>query len=99
MKFLLLLCGCLLGVWPTLAAVSPADSLLAELHTALAHKPQYDARRWNRIAVLTSAFNATQDNDNARFELGLRIYDEYKAFQVRLGFRVQPENQPTGPAA
>ena len=36
--------------------------------------------------MLTSAFHATQNNDNARFELGLRIYDEYKAFKYDSAF-------------
>ncbi|MBT9392090.1 tetratricopeptide repeat protein [Hymenobacter sp. NST-14] len=85
-KFLFVFWGCLLGAWPALAAAAPADSLLAELHTTLAHQPEYDARRGNRIAVLTDAFHATQGNDNARFELGLRIYDEYKAFQYDSAF-------------
>ncbi|WP_126546769.1 DUF6377 domain-containing protein [Hymenobacter amundsenii] len=86
MKFLLLLCVCFLGVWPAWAAVSPADSLLAELRTALAHQHEYDAQRWNRITVLTDAFHSAKGNDAARFELGLRIYDEYKAFKYDSAF-------------
>ncbi|RTQ49677.1 tetratricopeptide repeat protein [Hymenobacter gummosus] len=86
MKFLFLLWGLLLSAGACRAAASPADSLLAELKRALAQKKQYDAQRWNRIAVLTAAYGANAGNDNARFDLGLRIYDEYKAFKYDSAF-------------
>lgn len=84
-KLFFSVCCLLLSVLPTLAAGS-ADRLLAELTAALAKKQQYDAARWNRIAVLTAAYQANANNDAARFGLGLRIYDEYKAFKYDSAF-------------
>ncbi len=90
MKRLLLLCGLLLGLSPLRAVageISPkTDSLLAELNTALAHKKEYDGQRLNRIAVLTADFVSSEANDNTRFDLGLRIYDEYKALKYDSAF-------------
>ncbi|MCR5889171.1 DUF6377 domain-containing protein [Hymenobacter sp. J193] len=86
MKFLLLFCVFLGLSAPGWAGPSPADSLLAELTTALAHKKEYDARRWNRIAALTTAFGASKGSDDAKFNLGLRIYEEYKAFKYDSAF-------------
>ncbi|MDO7845157.1 DUF6377 domain-containing protein [Hymenobacter sp. M29] len=65
---------------------STTDSLLTELNQALAHKKEYDGQRLNRIAVLTADFAALEANDNARFGLALRIYDEYKAFKYDSAF-------------
>jgi hypothetical protein len=60
--------------------------LLTELNQALAHKKEYDGQRLNRIAVLTADFVSSQVNNTAKFELGLRIYDEYKAFKYDSAF-------------
>ncbi|WBA43300.1 DUF6377 domain-containing protein [Hymenobacter canadensis] len=60
--------------------------LLRNLQTALAHKTTYDQQRQQRIAVLTAAFRASPANPEARFGLGLRIYEEYKAFQYDSAF-------------
>ncbi|WP_210513917.1 DUF6377 domain-containing protein [Hymenobacter terricola] len=68
------------------AEASAADSLLTELNQALAHKKEYDGQRLNRIAVLTADFASSEANDNAKFDLGLRIYDEYKAFKYDSAF-------------
>ncbi|MDB5234715.1 MAG: hypothetical protein JWR44_1708, partial [Hymenobacter sp.] len=62
------------------------DSLLAELNQALAHKKEYDGQRLNRIAVLTADFASSEVNDHTKFDLGLRIYDEYKAFKYDSAF-------------
>ena len=90
MKRLLLLFGLLLGGLPlraTAGEISPkTDSLLTALNTALAHKKEYDGQRLNRIAVLTAEFVSSEANDNTRFDLGLRIYDEYKAFKYDSAF-------------
>ena len=90
MKRLLLLCGLLLGLSPLRAVageISPkTDRLLAELNTALAHKKEYDGQRLNRIVVLTADFVSSEANDNTKFDLGLRIYDEYKAFKYDSAF-------------
>jgi len=85
-KQLLLVCVFVLTVLPGAAAGISADSLLAELNQTLAHKQQYDAQRWNQISVLTAAFAANKGNDDAKFKLGLRIYDEYKAFKYDSAF-------------
>lgn len=68
------------------AAPAPADSLLRTLHATLARQPHYDQQRWQRISVLTAAFAASRSNNEAQFGLGLRIYDEYKAFQYDSAF-------------
>ncbi|GAA4368584.1 DUF6377 domain-containing protein [Hymenobacter saemangeumensis] len=59
---------------------------MRELNEALAHKPEYDAQRLSRIARLTADFRAPKASPNARFNLGLRIYDEYKAFKYDSAF-------------
>ncbi len=86
MKLLLIFCSLLLGAWPAWATASPADSLLTELNEALAHKAEYDGQRLNRIAELTAEFASHEADDNAKFDLGLRIYDEYKAFKYDSAF-------------
>ncbi|MBH8560491.1 DUF6377 domain-containing protein [Hymenobacter negativus] len=88
MKLFLLLCGLLFGVAPVYAAVSTGttDSLLIELNRVLDHKKEYDSQRLNRIAELTAEFASAEANDNAKFDLGLRIYDEYKAFKYDSAF-------------
>ncbi|MBD2722776.1 DUF6377 domain-containing protein [Hymenobacter armeniacus] len=78
----------MLGVVPMTAwaQASPNDSLLTELHRALAQKNTYDGQRLNRIAVLTADFASAEVSDNTRFDLALRIYDEYKAFKYDSAF-------------
>ncbi|GAA4039944.1 DUF6377 domain-containing protein [Hymenobacter glaciei] len=68
------------------AGAGTADSLLTELNQALAHKKEYDGQRLNRIAVLTADFVSSEANDNTKFDLGLRIYEEYKAFKYDSAF-------------
>ena len=88
MKLFLLFCGFLCALLPLRAVAGPntADSLLTELNQALAHKKEYDGQRLNRIAVLTADFVSSEADDNAKFDLGLRIYDEYKAFKYDSAF-------------
>lgn len=88
MKYLFVFLGFLLSAAPlcTLAEASNTDSLLTELNQALGRKKEYDGQRLNRIAVLTSEFAASPANDAAKFDLGLRIYDEYKAFKYDSAF-------------
>jgi len=87
-KFLFVFCVFLLSAVPTyvFAKANPADRLLGELNQALAHKKEYDAQRLNRIAALTADYASLEVNDNTKFELGLRIYDEYKAFKYDSAF-------------
>ena len=84
-KLFLAVCCLLLSALPIRAA-GTAERLLAGLHAALANKQQYDDARWHRLAVLTAAYQANAGNDAARFGLGLRIYDEYKAFKYDSAF-------------
>ena len=88
MKLLLVVFGLLLSALPGLAwaQANSADSLLTELNQALARKKEYDGQRLNRIAVLTADFASSEVNDNTKFDLGLRIYDEYKAFKYDSAF-------------
>ena len=88
MKLFLVFCGFLCSVLPlrAVAGAGTADSLLTELNQALAHKKGYDGQRLNRIAVLTADFVSSEANDDTKFDLGLRIYDEYKAFKYDSAF-------------
>ena len=65
---------------------SSTDSLLIELNQALAQRPVYDGQRWQRIGLLTAEFATPEADDAAKFALGLRIYEEYKAFQYDSAF-------------
>lgn len=87
-KPFLILCGFLLSTLPfcAVAATSPTDSLLAELNQVLTHKKEYDGQRLNRIATLTAEFASSEVNDNSKFDLGVRIYEEYKAFKYDSAF-------------
>ena len=82
------MCGLLCSVWPLRAAAGagPADSLLTELNRVLAHKTAYDGQRLNRIAVFRAEFASSAVNDNKKFNLGLRIYDQHKAFKYDSAF-------------
>ncbi|MCA8830609.1 DUF6377 domain-containing protein [Hymenobacter pini] len=86
MKFLLLLCVLLLSAVPLVAVAGTSEQLLKKLQEALANKKDYDNRRWTRISVLTDAFNSSTRVDEAKFDLGLRIYEEYKAFKYDSAF-------------
>ncbi|RZK31987.1 MAG: tetratricopeptide repeat protein [Hymenobacter sp.] len=75
---LVVLCG-LLGARQ--AAAAPADSLLTALNQALTHQSDYDNQRWQQIHRLTASFKAHRADDAAKFALGLRVYEAYKAFK------------------
>ena len=87
-KLFLVLCILLFSTLPScaLAAANPTDSLLAELNQALAHRRQYDRQRQRRIALLTADFAASEADARTKFGLGLRIYEEYKAFKYDSAF-------------
>lgn len=85
-KLLLVLGIILLSTLPYRAAASSADSLLTALNQALAHQKEYDAQRQQRIEVLRAAFASYQGRDDAKFDLGLRLYEEYKAFKYDSAF-------------
>ena len=88
MKLILIIGGFLFNLLPLCARghLPAADSLLTELNNALARKKNYDGQRLNRIAVLTADFVSAKVSDNTRFDLGLRIYEEYKAFKYDSAF-------------
>ncbi|AII53598.1 DUF6377 domain-containing protein [Hymenobacter sp. APR13] len=86
MKILLLVCVLVGSALVGRAEPAAPSPLLRDLQTALAHKTRYDQQRQQRIAVLTAAFRASPANPEARFGLGLRIYEEYKAFQYDSAF-------------
>lgn len=75
-----------LGSVPALRAASRADQLLAELNHALDHRAQYEARRLGRLASLKAAYAASAEAPATQFQLGLRIYDEYKAYKFDSAF-------------
>jgi hypothetical protein len=87
-KRFFLLCTLLLNSLLACAGEGPGrtDSLLAELNQALARKEEYDGQRLNRIAALTTDFASGEASDNTRFDLGVRIYEEYKAFKYDSAF-------------
>lgn len=59
---------------------------MEELNKTLTRKEAYDGQRLKRIATLTAAFTSTAVNDDAKFNLGMRIYEEYKAFKYDSAF-------------
>ncbi|RZL02471.1 MAG: hypothetical protein EOO62_22200, partial [Hymenobacter sp.] len=67
-------------------ATTRADSLLAELNQALARRPHYEAQRLHRLASLKAAYAASAHAPATQFQLGLRIYNEYKAFKYDSAF-------------
>lgn len=88
-RYLIALSGLLLlFALPARAAIGShvADSLLTELNQALTHQQEYDGQRRNRIAALTAEFASADVSDDAKFDLGLRIYEEYKAFKYDSAF-------------
>jgi hypothetical protein len=68
------------------SATARVNSLLAELNQALAHRQQYDAQRLRRIASLKAVYAASADAPATQFQLGLRIYDEYKGYKYDSAF-------------
>ncbi|AMJ67465.1 hypothetical protein AXW84_20105 [Hymenobacter sp. PAMC 26628] len=68
------------------ARANNTDTLLDELTQALNHKNTYFKQRVNRIATLTEQFQASKGNDQAKFTLGLRIYQEYRSFKYDSAF-------------
>lgn len=67
-------------------ATARVEGLLGELTQALAQRQQYDAQRLSRIASLRTAYAASADAPAAQFQLGLRIYEEYKAYKYDSAF-------------
>jgi hypothetical protein len=63
------------------------DKLLDDLTKALDKKNVYFKQRADHIATLTKQFNAPQASDEAKFAIGLRIYQEYKSFKYDSAFR------------
>ncbi|MBG8555676.1 DUF6377 domain-containing protein [Hymenobacter guriensis] len=86
MRLFLVVVLFLMYLLPCRGAAASLDSLVTELNRTLAHKADYDAQRWSRIGVLTKEFRAYQGNDDAKFALGLSIYNEYKAFKYDSAF-------------
>jgi DNA-binding FrmR family transcriptional regulator len=68
------------------AEATGADELLDKLTRALANKPAYFKQRTDRIATLTRQFKAHKADDEQKFALGLRIYQEYKSFKYDSAF-------------
>jgi hypothetical protein len=85
-SWFLALCCLLLSCLPGRANASPPDSLLRVLDQTLARQATYDQERLTRLARLTTEFRAGQINVDARYQLGLRIYDEYQVFKYDSAF-------------
>ena len=62
------------------------DKLLDELTQALEKKNVYFKQRADRIALLTKEFNTHKVSDEAKYQVGLRIYQEYKSFKYDSAF-------------
>ncbi|RZK31958.1 MAG: tetratricopeptide repeat protein [Hymenobacter sp.] len=86
MRLLLLLCLLLLAT-SFRAKAGSTDKLLDELTQALDKKNVYFKQRVDRIAALTTEFNAPKAGDEEKFAVGLRIYQEYKSFKYDSAFR------------
>ncbi|MGI4869552.1 MAG: DUF6377 domain-containing protein [Janthinobacterium lividum] len=79
--FLILLLAPVFGAW-----ASSADAVVTELTQALNQKSTYFQRRADRIAALTRQYRAHPNDDDRKFALGLRIYEEYKSFKYDSAF-------------
>ncbi len=79
-------CSLLLGALPSQAGTIRADSLLQVLDQTLAHQSVYDQQRLARLTTLTSRFRAATAADTTRYNLALRIYDEYRVFKYDSAF-------------
>jgi hypothetical protein len=84
--WLLGFCSLLLRGLPALASASPADSLLRVLDQTLARQSTYDQQRLARIARLTTTFRTHKADPAARYQIALRIYDEYQVFKYDSAF-------------
>lgn len=60
--------------------------MLQVLDQALAHQNTYDQQRLARLATLSTEFHATQNDGLTRYNLALRIYDEYQVFKYDSAF-------------
>ena len=87
MKLPSVLCAFLFTALPLGAIAASTDSLLAELNHALTRKQKYDGQRWNRVGLLRAEFIMHQTVDEVKFNLGLRIYEEYSPFKYDSAFR------------
>ena len=85
MRIFLFLCSLLL-ITAFDAKPTGKDELLDELTQALATKAAYFKQRTDRIAALTKQFDAHKTDDELKFALGLRIYQEYKSFKYDSAF-------------
>lgn len=85
MRIFRLLCALLFSTAFS-AKATGANELVDKLTQVLAHKPAYVKQRTDRIAVLTKQFNAHRAADEQKYELGLRIYQEYKSFKYDSAF-------------
>ena len=68
------------------AKASTTDSLLTALNQALTQRQHYDAQRLGRINFLRTEYEASRSDPDAQFRLGLRLYDEYKAYKYDSAF-------------
>jgi hypothetical protein len=84
--WLLGFCSLLLGMLPVQASTGQADSLLRVLDQALARQGTYDQQRLARIATLAAAFRAKHATEVARYEVAMRLYDEYQIFKYDSAF-------------
>lgn len=85
MKYLLLFC-LLLGFLPVGVAKSTPDEQLGALTRALEHKAYYFKQRTDRIVTLTREFRSHRAEDEVKFRIGLRIYQEYRSFKYDSAF-------------
>ena len=68
------------------ARASTTDSLLTTLNQVLSQRQHYDAQRLSRINFLRTEYAASHGDPDIQFRLGLRIYDEYKAYKYDSAF-------------
>ncbi|RZK24186.1 MAG: hypothetical protein EOO56_02410 [Hymenobacter sp.] len=76
----------MLAALPAWASAARTDSLLLVLDQTLARQASYDNQRLGRIAALTTALHAATASEATRYDLALRIYDEYAVFKYDSAF-------------
>jgi hypothetical protein len=91
LSLVLFLCSCQF----TFAASNGTDSLLIKLNSALDQKKVYDAGKLNRIEKLERQLD-DETSAAAKYDVYLKLYDEYKSFNYAKAFYYAQKLQQAG---
>jgi predicted PurR-regulated permease PerM len=83
--------------WSIASANAGTDSLLTKLNSTLDQKKEFDAEKLARIDKLQQDLNnATNPDFNSRYNVYLKLYDEYKSFNYAKAFFYAQKLQQAG---